>query len=63
MKLDIYQSLEKLKGKSQETKWKPPMHIYQDESTGQIKEVLLDSAGARVHINPAKIIHDSIFHH
>lgn len=60
MKLDIYDTLEKLKGK-QLIERKPPVRIYLDEKTGQIREEPLDSAGASlVKVNVAKLIHDSI---
>ncbi len=66
MKLDIHQTLEKLKGK-QQTERIQAKYIYQDEHTQEIKEIpisKLDSA-ASVHTDrtsPAKLIHDSIFH-
>ena len=59
--MDIYQTLEKLKGK-QQTERMQAKYIYLDEQTKQIKETKLDSAGASlVNVNAAKLIHDSIF--
>lgn len=53
----IYETLKRLQRKQ-------PSYIYLDETDGKIKErpLKLDSAGASAHINPAKLIHDSIFH-
>jgi hypothetical protein len=68
-KHDHYETLKKL---IDQTKRKVPSYLYLDENTGQINEIPLskmDSA-ASVYINkrmnskqnPAKEIHDSIFH-
>jgi hypothetical protein len=43
---------------------KPPTYTYLDEKTNQIKEIpisKLDSAGAYMIRNPAKLIHDFMF--
>lgn len=54
MKDMIYETLKILQSKQ-------PSYIYQDKTDGKIKSrPLQDSAGASVHINPAKLIHDSI---
>jgi hypothetical protein len=60
----IFDTLKGLKDK-QDTK-RPPMHIYIDEKTGQIKEELLSkdkdmAASAYIKSNPAKLIHDHMF--
>jgi hypothetical protein len=63
IKLDVYQIKEKIRGK-QQTERKRASYIYQDDQTKQIKEIplsKLDSAGASAYINPAKLIHNSIF--
>ena len=55
----LFDALKEIKEKER----KKPMRIYLDEKTGQIKEEpLLDSAGSYLY-NPAKEIHDSIFHY
>ena len=61
--MNIYQTLSKLNDKQKETERIQAKYIYEDEKTGQIKSrpLKLDSAGASVHIKPAKLIHDSIF--
>jgi len=40
----------------------PAKYIYQDEKTGQIKEILLSSAASES-INEAQLIHDFMFGH
>ena len=54
----LFDALKEIKEKEE----KKPKVIYLDEKDGTIKEKpLLDSAGSFVY-NPAKEIHDSIFH-
>lgn len=63
MKLDIYQTLNKLKSK-QPIERIQVKYIYQDEIDGQIKErELSDSTASTLNNkpNPAKLIHDSVF--
>ena len=60
MKLNIYQILEKLKGR-QQTESMQAKYIYQDEQTGEIKETpLSDSAAASVYF-PIKSIRNLMF--
>jgi hypothetical protein len=56
----IFETLKRL-----EEERKQPSYIYLDETDNKIKErpLKLDSAGASANINPAKLIHDSIFHY
>ena len=65
METDIYQTLNKLKGK-QQTERKQAKYIYLDETDNKIKEIplsKLDSAGASLEkANAVKIIHYFIFH-
>ena len=59
---NIFQTLNKLKGKQQPRK--EAKYIYQDEQTGQIKERPLSAAASGknyLYKNPAKLIHDSMF--
>lgn len=59
----IYETLKKLS----ESQRKPASYIYFDEQTNQIKEIPLSkdmAASALINktVNPAKLVHDSIFH-
>jgi hypothetical protein len=56
----IFETLNKLTNER-----KQPSYTYLDETDNKIKQrpLKLDSAGASANINPAKLIHDSIFHY
>lgn len=61
----LYETLKKLSDEQHKKEWKPPMRIYRDEQTGQIKEEPLSqsdmAASAYIKSNPAKLIHDHMF--
>ena len=62
--MNIFETLKELSNE-QHKKERPPMRIYQDEQTGEIKEEPLSqsdmAASAYIKSNPAKLIRDLMF--